>query len=79
MLSKRTLNKDLPVAHFFSLNSPIGKVCILRTWYGMYGLVGRRHVYQIDTYNLSKVWVVCVYHQYLVKYGSYDGRLTKYL
>ena len=36
-------------------------------------------MYQIDTYNLSKVWVACVYHQYLVKYGSYDGCLTKYL
>ena len=38
--------------------------------------VGRRHVYQIDTYNLSKVWVRCGYRQYLVKYGSCDGCLT---
>ena len=34
---------------------------------------------KIDTYDLSKVWVRCVCRQYLVKYGSCDGCLTKYL
>ena len=44
--------------------TPIGKVCVLRTWYDMYGYmcktVRRIHVYQLDTYDLSKAFMACV-------------------